>query len=624
MDRFDEGKNKEQLTPQPDDAPKAQQMEAGMAELDAAIAEAMAGGDAPEAQAEDAPGAEPYAQDVPARDASRPQDDGLDEVRRALADDAPDREAQAEQDEAFAMPQEDDTMAPKRKKKSRKPLWITLSVLLVVAIGVAAFLLIKADQDKKARIAAEDALLAQETLYEGISIDGVDVSGMTRQQATEAVDANHATRQQTFALNLTDGDKSYPLNIGEMSPAFDTQAVIEQAYQVGREGTREEKLAQIEQVKQNKKAFATTYTVDQAAVEAKVAEIAQQACTDFKEPSAAMNKADPGNLFTFTEGQDGRTFDQAAVVAQVMEMIKGDAYSDIPLPMQVSKPTRSLEDIKANTVKIASYSTTFTNVPNRNHNIRKSAETISGTVVQPGETFSFNQTTGNCNAANGYKAADVIVDGGRIVQEAGGGICQTSSTIYNAVVRSDLEIVARRPHSLPSSYVPLGQDATVSWPSPDFKFRNNTDYPIYIYNVVTSNTITCTIYGRPLPDAHHIDLSTQVLSSWGAPASQTRVNNSLAPGTKKTIQAARGGKKVQVTKTWYDANGKVIKSVVDHVDTYAAKAGIYEVGPSAPAQTPVNSPAPTPTPAPTPAQTPAGDAGGSGDVGGAVQGGDAA
>ncbi|OHW62326.1 vancomycin B-type resistance protein VanW [Andreesenia angusta] len=144
---------------------------------------------------------------------------------------------------------------------------------------------------------------------------------------------------------------------------------------------------------------------------------------------------------------------------------------------------------------LGSYTTYFSaRDTNRNYNIALSARSINGRTVAPGTVFSFNGATGLKNKANGYRES-IVISGGKFVLGVGGGVCQTSSTLYNAVLNAGLQVVERHPHSQPVSYVPRGRDATVADYALDFKFRNNTSYPLKIKASTTSNSVTVSIYG---------------------------------------------------------------------------------------------------------------------------------
>lgn len=220
-------------------------------------------------------------------------------------------------------------------------------------------------------------------------------------------------------------------------------------------------------------------------------------------------------------------------------------------------------------VKISSYTTTTTSNSNRNTNIKLSAEAINGTIVLPGETFSFNGTTGQRTAAKGYKEASAI-SGGTTNPEVGGGVCQTSSTLFNAVARANLEIVTRSPHAWPSSYVDEGMDATVNWPGLDFKFRNNTEWPIYICAGYNSRKVTVDIYGYTLGTGITIDLEHKLVQTLLAPTGIKEVQNpDLAPGTRQQTVKARNGSVWETYQVWY-RNGKEFKRELLCKSTYKA------------------------------------------------------
>ena len=185
---------------------------------------------------------------------------------------------------------------------------------------------------------------------------------------------------------------------------------------------------------------------------------------------------------------------------------------------------------------ISAYTTKTTNNKNRNINIQLSAQAINGTTVMPGEIFSFNGATGERTAAKGYLPAAAI-SGGQSKDEIGGGVCQTSSTLFNAVARANLEIVERSPHAWPSSYVEKGFDATVNWPGLDFKFKNNTDWPIFITAAYADRKVSVSVYGMSLGLDTSIDLESITTKTIPQPeGTEYIINPDLKIGeSKKTV-----------------------------------------------------------------------------------------
>jgi vancomycin resistance protein YoaR len=201
--------------------------------------------------------------------------------------------------------------------------------------------------------------------------------------------------------------------------------------------------------------------------------------------------------------------------------------------------------------RVSWYTTETTNNANRNTNIDLASKAINGHVVKPGEVFSFNETTGKRTEEKGYKEA-IAISGGQAVPDIGGGVCQTSGTLFNAVARADLEIVYRSPHAWPSSYVQKGMDATVNWPDLDFKFRNNKNTPIFIISYYNDRKITVEIYGMSLGDGVSIDLKSEVVKTIRPPSDVKYVQNpNLAPGTSKETIDSRTGYVVDTYKVWY-------------------------------------------------------------------------
>ena len=154
--------------------------------------------------------------------------------------------------------------------------------------------------------------------------------------------------------------------------------------------------------------------------------------------------------------------------------------------------------------------------------------------------------------------------------EVGGGVCQTSSTLFNAVARANLEIVYRSPHAWPSDYVEKGMDATVNWPNLDFKFKNNTDYPVFIVAYYEDRKVTVELYGVGLQDGMTIDLQSVVTRTIPAPEGTKYVlNTSLAPGETKDTVKARTGYVVETYQVWYK-NGEEVSRNLLCTSTYKA------------------------------------------------------
>ncbi|WP_144569239.1 VanW family protein [Bacillus pseudomycoides] len=205
-----------------------------------------------------------------------------------------------------------------------------------------------------------------------------------------------------------------------------------------------------------------------------------------------------GTTVNISQSQNGEKVDKDKLKELTAKAITAGTQ-DIQLPIASIKPERSTEDLQnmGITQVIAEYSTPMAGRNgSQSFNVNKSANTLSGAIVAPDETFSFNERVGITDAAHGYKSAAVFLQG-KVVQSAGGGVCQVSSTLYGAALRADLGVVARSNHSMPVHYLPLGQDAAVADYGPDLKFKNNTGKYIYIQAFSNGSSITTRIFGTP-------------------------------------------------------------------------------------------------------------------------------
>ena len=202
---------------------------------------------------------------------------------------------------------------------------------------------------------------------------------------------------------------------------------------------------------------------------------------------------------------------------------------------------------------------------NRNNNLMLAAEKINGTIVNPGETFSYNQTVGQRTIAAGFKEAKAYANG-KVVLDVGGGICQLSSTLYNSVLLSNLEVVERRSHYFETSYLPAGRDATVSWGSVDFKFKNNRKYPIKIVATAKDGVVKVDIYGIKQDDDYDVTIESQETSVIPMETIYEE-DNSLEKGEQVVSQKGADGCTSETYKT-LSRNGIVVSKTLVSKDTY--------------------------------------------------------
>lgn len=266
----------------------------------------------------------------------------------------------------------------------------------------------------------------------------------------------------------------------------------------------------------------------------------------FYQPAKDASYKITADKFVIQPGSDGK----AVAVDSIIHQIDGRSWQELPnrinIPVMDVSPAVTDESLKAlgfDSV-IGEFSTNF-NVKevNRSANLQAAAKTLDRKIIMPGEVFSFNQTVGPRSVETGYKDAYVIINN-EYVQGIGGGVCQVSSTLYNAVLLANLQVLERMPHAVAIAYVPLGQDATVNYPNIDFKFKNNTQSIVYIRTEMKPGLLTICLWGKKMDKevrlVHEVEKTINFQTIW-------RADPSLPIG--KAIQDQAGGKGY-IVKNW--------------------------------------------------------------------------
>ena len=279
-----------------------------------------------------------------------------------------------------------------------------------------------------------------------------------------------------------------------------------------------------------------------------------------------------------TVEQVGVSFDPVAVQKQLDAAQPGET---VKITAQVEYPTVTAEELEKVLFRdvLGECRTHVSGTAARINNVKLSAATINGYVMNSGEVFSYNEAVGQRTAANGYQAAPAYIRG-ETVDEIGGGICQTSSTLYLACLRGDLEITERYAHRYVPAYIPWGMDATVSWGGPDYKFTNQTDYPIKIVTEYSKNYLTVKVLGTNV-DGRYAKVTNEVLSTtpWTTVYEE---DSTMTPGMpEKEKTSPYTGYKVKTYHTIYDAEGKVIDSHYEATSDYKVRNKVILRAPAA-------------------------------------------
>ena len=283
--------------------------------------------------------------------------------------------------------------------------------------------------------------------------------------------------------------------------------------------------------------------------------------------------------FKFKEGSNGKRMNIKKTLPLINEQFTKGESATIAAKESTVKPKVTVDMLENSYGLISSYETISTNTENGTHNMGLAAEKINGTILQPGEQFSFNDTVGDSTSeANGFLPANGIVNG-VLTPVYGGGICQTSSTLYVAALYAGLQIDYRDCHSMPSSYVPIGLDATVDYNNIDFKFTNNYDTTIYIVAGMDGTTLYVKIYGVQPDDWDSIDVTSWTEETIYPDEGCTYVTDySLAEGEVQLKASSMEGYKARAQRTYYK-NGEVTYTEDLGESVYSARQTTYAVGP---------------------------------------------
>ena len=293
----------------------------------------------------------------------------------------------------------------------------------------------------------------------------------------------------------------------------------------------------------------------------------------YKSPVDAYYTTNPYIVYPSSNGID------FAISMDEAKNLIASHQEEYSIPLKVLYPNVTTNQIGDDAFpdQLSKFSTSFSSSNySRSTNISLAAQKLNGVVIMPGETFSYNQTVGQRTKAAGFKEAPAYLNG-QVVQEVGGGICQVSSTLYNAVLYSNLEIVERYNHGFKPSYVKPGLDATVSWGGPDFKFKNNRNYPIRIKTDTSGKVLKIYIYGLKTDNDYTVKLDAQYVSNVPYKTIYQK-DSSLASGESKVIQNGSNGCKTATYKYLYDSNGTLVSSECISRDTYNPHNQIVAVG----------------------------------------------
>lgn len=441
-------------------------------------------------------------------------------------------------------------------KKSMIVLIAIATIILAIALGAGVYIYRN--------------ILNIDTIYKGIKIDGYDVSNKTMEQALEYIKEKKETEVKDKSMNLVYEQKVYKINLDQIGFSYDYDKAVKTGFKLGRQGNFINRLKVIGKIKNGVEVpLESSYEYEKIEIITK--NISQEINRD---PVDAILNFNKGKI-TVSDEVIGRRLLKDDLASKIEENIL--FLKDIEIPVESIQPRLTKAFLSRINGVIGEFSTSFKgSSKGRIENIKLSANAISNKLILPGEELSYNGLTGPRSSQSGYQEANVII-GGELTPGLGGGVCQTSTTMYNALLLSDITILERHPHSIPANYVPYGQDAAVAYGYLDLKFRNDFDFPIYTYAKVLGDNIYIYIYGDTKSKDYMVKIKPEIVEKIYAKTEEIYDEN-LAPGAKLDVQKGRTGYKVNTYKSIIK-NGKVISKKQITTDHYRKKDYIYKIGP---------------------------------------------
>lgn len=373
----------------------------------------------------------------------------------------------------------------KNNKPKNKNLIIGLSVAAIVLVGAAStagyYFTVKNKVEQWSN-----------KIFPGIIVEDVDISGMTKEEAILELNEKYGQAILAKKVIVKAVDEQVEIKFEELSPEYNIDEVVTNALTIG----KEESL-----LKQNsyiKNGISSKLNLEFKYNEEKLKDYEAELVSKVNQEAKNATISISGGNVNVTPSADGRKVNEEEMTRLILESIDGKIGEDVvvEVPVEITTPARTTEMLSKVNGIMGTYSTSYsTSNNNRSTNIDISTRAINGTLVMPGETFSFNEVVGERTSGRGYKPAGTYV-GNQVVEGIGGGICQTSTTIGRAIMRAGIKPTARTNHSMKVSYSEYGLDTAVAWGSLDFKFVNTYDSPIYIQGYTSGKTVTFNIYGN--------------------------------------------------------------------------------------------------------------------------------
>ncbi len=482
---------------------------------------------------------------------------------------------------------------------------VTVIICLAIVLATSALILVSYLVRKNAQTELSKGFIEaleyndgyfSKKILDGVTVSGVDVGGLTVEEAEKKLMGVVDYDIKTETLILKTADKSWTFDRDTLRLSVDVKKAAQMAYNVGRYGSDEERREKLNTLNNGGKVNISAIIISDAQpLYDALCSIKKEIDIKMTDATVSFEYKEGGPVYTYTDEAPGRALDIAKAYFGIEALVgSGKETIEYTLVPDVVEPQIKRADIEKEYSLVGTHTTTLSTSSSKGRiqNITRALEALDNRVWMMGETFSFNQWVGARTEQNGFGLGVFINEDQQYDETIGGGICQVSTTIYytallsgaNSVGRNaPIEILERRPHTWPSVYIDRGLDATVSWPHTDLKLYNNSRTPYFIHTSITQKGktlyVTVEFYGTPLPNNAKVNIETETVEEIdpGEPEYIVDTENkyNLQAGQTKLTTEARTGYTVNIYQVWTEDGKEPVKSLLTVSKYEAIKAKIY-------------------------------------------------
>lgn len=483
-------------------------------------------------------------------------------------------------------------------KSNKKKIIIASCAAGAVVVGIAVAGVVMLMPSKNGQTNADNLGLGFH-FSDDAQVSGISLAGKTYDEALKLLTAKQESFIKPVSISVKAKDKTYTITEKDLKYTYNTESVLTQL--------KNDEISNDKSDKSTK-----TYTIIATCTDDSIKSNAEKIKKDVDVAAtnarvSEFNPYDGDNRFKYEDAKKGAVLDNKDLITQLSSAVKsGTGTMAINAVVKDVDAKISADMVKKNIIKLSTYETVSYNNANGNSNMKTALEACNGSVLEPGDVWSFNECTGDSNLSeNGYKPAGVIADG-KLVQGNGGGICQASSTIYNAAIRANVEIEERYCHLWASDYVPTGLDATIDYPNLDLKFSNPTDYQMFIECKMDGTTLSVTFWGWKSSDYDEIKTENEIGSTSGKEFS--------ARAWRVYYKDGKEVDREELPSSTYESSGGIgggsadgdngVVSTPSNNNSSSSSSNNSSSGSSSSSQVTPDIPAPAPEPTPEPTQEP--------------------